>query len=436
VRQALNMGVARLSLLTALLSLAVTAPLVVLASPIAGLVSLALASLSALAWLLGRRGGAGGALLLSLVLLIVALCGVTPAAEAPRADVGVNVLYLLPVLYAAVFVRPSAAWWYFGAEVLVVGGQLLFAGHPNAIRSIALLALNVGFATALTVYAADMLSTLLGQMEDEVAARTEQLSAALGLQRRLNASRIRLMQDIAHDLDNRLVVVHGNIAMLHVTIEDMAACRPVPEGEQAPLVLGRLDDAVRAASRYARLIRDAALLEQGEFPLRLGPVDMVGLANEVAASFLDSFRYAGIALAVLEPAGLIPPVWADRDLCWRVIENMLVNALRFARPGMGGQRVTVTISQTMQVVEVAVRDVGRGVDPERMAELGRRFTQLHRGEIVEGKGMGLSFCARALRAMGGELRFTSAGVNQGATVTMLLPVAAVAVQTCIPCRRG
>jgi signal transduction histidine kinase len=211
--------------------------------------------------------------------------------------------------------------------------------------------------------------------------------------------------------------------MLHVTIEDMAACRPVPEGEHAPLVLSRLDDAVRAASRYARLIRDAALLEQGEFPLRLGPVDSVDLANGVASSFLDSFRYAGITLTVLEPPEPISPLWADCDLCWRVIENMLVNALRFARPGLAEQRVTITITERPGVVEVAVCDTGKGVDPARMAELGRRFSQLHGGAIVEGKGMGLSFCARALRAMEGELHFTSAGVNQGATAMMVLPAA-------------
>ncbi len=422
VRQTLNVGIARLSLFAALLSLAAAFPLGLLDRPVFGLLSLAYVPFCVLTWALGRCGGVWGARLQSLVLMGVILYALDPVEEASRPGIGVNLLLVIPVMYAAVFVRPSAAWWFGAAETLVVGWRLLIIGHPAAMRYLVLLVFDLGFVTSLIVFAATTLYTLLGQMGQVVAARTEELNEALGIQKRLNDGRVTLMQDIAHDLNNRLATLSGNLAILQVVLEDSAAGRPVAASEQPEQVVARLGEALRAATRYSRLIRDAALLERGEFPLRMEAFDIASLTQGVATSFVDSFRYAGIALVITEPHHQASLVLADRDLCQRVIENFLVNALRFAHASQPDQQVSVSVTVVEDRVEVAVRDAGRGVSPERLAELGQRFIQLHRGEVVEGRGMGLSFCARALRAMGGELRFASSGENEGATATMLLPI--------------
>lgn len=425
VRQSLNKGVARLSLFMSLLGLMAALPIAVFDRPIFGFVSISVVPCSLLAWALGRRGSVAGAQLHALVMLVLVLLCVSPVAEAFRTDSGINLLYALPVMFSAVFVRPGAAWWYFGAEVAVVSVRLLFAGHPLAIRYIVLLVVDLGFVTILVIFAAGMLYSLLGKMEEEVAQRTADLSDALKKQERLNASRVRLLQDVAHDFGNLTTAIFGNLGLLQETLADIKAGRPVAPQDEPSLLLLHIFDTVQNASRYGKQLRDAALIEQGEFPLRLDALDLVQLAHQVADPLIDGFRYKDIALVVAEPTEQIPLVWADSALCQRVIENFLVNALRYALTDAPNQRVTVTITASTSPagVRLAVQDTGRGVSPERLVELGQRFCQLHRGEIVEGKGMGLSFCARALQVMGGKLIFTSSGENQGATAAMILPLA-------------
>jgi len=82
-------------------------------------------------------------------------------------------------------------------------------------------------------------------------------------------------------------------------------------------------------------------------------------------------------------------VSGDRQLLARAVINLLSNAVKFSP---AGSRVELTCEHAGRNVVIAVLDQGPGVEPERRAELFRRFSRgMHRGTDPGGAGLGLAF---------------------------------------------
>lgn len=73
---------------------------------------------------------------------------------------------------------------------------------------------------------------------------------------------------------------------------------------------------------------------------------------------------------------------------------------------------------------VAVRDSGRGLDPEEMARLFRPFSQVHaKGEAREkGTGLGLYISRSIAESHGGTVHVESLGKGKGSTFFLEVPL--------------
>ena len=89
----------------------------------------------------------------------------------------------------------------------------------------------------------------------------------------------------------------------------------------------------------------------------------------------------------------------DETLLTLILFNLLRNAL-YHLPACPDAWVTVAVSEG----RISVRDTGPGIAPERMAHL---FEDFQTSGKAEGTGLGLSFCRRAMRALGGEITCAS-----------------------------
>jgi signal transduction histidine kinase len=85
--------------------------------------------------------------------------------------------------------------------------------------------------------------------------------------------------------------------------------------------------------------------------------------------------------------------------------------------------VTIAAACRGHVVELAVRDTGRGIDPSQQGLLFQKFMRLDTRPTApeEGVGLGLSICRELVSLMGGEIALTSAGVGRGTEVRFTLP---------------
>ena len=103
------------------------------------------------------------------------------------------------------------------------------------------------------------------------------------------------------------------------------------------------------------------------------------------------------------------------------IRALLDNAVKFSG---ATARVTVTVTGTDGRVAVTVRDQGRGFPPALAQELFRPFTVLDTLHHAKGTGLSLALAAAIIQAHGGSAHATSPGLDQGATFTLELPLAA------------
>ncbi|MET0350808.1 MAG: ATP-binding protein [Rhizobacter sp.] len=92
-------------------------------------------------------------------------------------------------------------------------------------------------------------------------------------------------------------------------------------------------------------------------------------------------------------------------------------------PAAGGA-VWLSLASTTTQAVVRVRDSGIGMQPDTIEELFEPFVQAPgAGANAEGGlGLGLALVRRLVTLHGGEVRGASAGLGQGSTFTVTLPL--------------
>ena len=111
--------------------------------------------------------------------------------------------------------------------------------------------------------------------------------------------------------------------------------------------------------------------------------------------------------------------FADPDMVYAVVRNLISNALKFTFPG---DTISISAVQAGNVLEVSVRDTGVGISQENLAKL---FlidvtwqTPGTAGE--EGAGLGLVLCKKLVEQNGGSIRVESI-IEEGTTFIFTLP---------------
>ena len=84
--------------------------------------------------------------------------------------------------------------------------------------------------------------------------------------------------------------------------------------------------------------------------------------------------------------------------------------------------ITVSARGGEGVVEVAVRDTGRGIAPEDVPRLFERFYKTDRSRRSEGTGLGLAIAKHIVQAHGGAI-WVESEPGVGSTFRFTLPVA-------------
>jgi signal transduction histidine kinase len=181
----------------------------------------------------------------------------------------------------------------------------------------------------------------------------------------------------------------------------------------------------RNVGQQARLISDlldASRIVFGRLDLSPQSVDFPALV----AGVVESVRPSAEAKSIILKGDLDPdagPVNGDPDRLRQIVENILGNAIKFT-PQNGA--VTVRLVRDIDA-RLIVSDTGRGIDTELLPHIFERFKQSDSTSTRAhaGLGLGLAIVRHLVELHGGRVRAESAGVGQGATFTVVLPIAAV-----------
>jgi signal transduction histidine kinase len=200
-------------------------------------------------------------------------------------------------------------------------------------------------------------------------------------QRRMEAELRDFADIVAHDLREPVT----GIAHLVTLLERRADTPP------DPAVLGLL----RASTERGRALIDGVLAYARAGELRLEPVDLTALMDEVAADLRPGLADAGATLEV----GALPEVRGDARQLRRLLQNLVSNAVRFR--GAAAPRIAVTAREGAEHWVVTVADNGIGVAPEDQGRIFGMFARAHRDH--DGTGIGLAVCRRVAEAHGGRI---------------------------------
>jgi signal transduction histidine kinase len=230
----------------------------------------------------------------------------------------------------------------------------------------------------------------------------------------------RIRQDtlhmLVHDLRAPLAVLHGSLGMMKMALED-GELDGLPE---------MIKLAYQGSERMGRLV--GQLLEIGRLEdehLQLHPtwISLTDLFDEVIRQVQPAADESHIALERLE-TGELPEIFVDGEQLFRVIFNLLDNAIKFT-PDQGRVVIWTRLEPDRKPMSVltGVTDTGQGITEELRETL---FAKFSRGKAVKsrraGSGLGLHFCKLAVEAHGGQI-WVESQPGRGSTFFIRLPVA-------------
>jgi signal transduction histidine kinase len=206
---------------------------------------------------------------------------------------------------------------------------------------------------------------------------------------------------------------------------------------QAQLALHQLSDrrehvgttnALRVIShqidRLTRLVSDLLdinRLESGVFELQISEFDLAALLEETRKRIEPPDGRHPIQIRAPERLFVV----ADRDRIEQVLENLLVNAIRYSPDG---GEISLSAKKEGDSVHVIIRDRGLGVPKEHQEVIFERFARAH-GPTYGGLGLGLTISKGILEQHGGRIWVESSGrPGEGSAFHVEFPIGGPAAQ--------
>lgn len=219
---------------------------------------------------------------------------------------------------------------------------------------------------------------------------------------------------LAHELRNPIAPMLYAVALLKRDKDPLRQSR-------------RLDVIERQAAHMVRLVDDlldVSRISRGVVELKREAVDIAPLlvqAVEAATPGLEAGRHR-FALHLPERSAVVS---ADPARIVQIVTNLLNNAAKYT-PDAGDIRLSADVQGSVVVVEVV--DSGLGIPPEDQTRLFELFTQLLHtgGKTHGGLGIGLSLVKSLVEMHDGKVEVQSAGLNQGSTFRIELPLVVAA----------
>lgn len=215
----------------------------------------------------------------------------------------------------------------------------------------------------------------------------------------------RLMQaSIAHDLRNPIAIIEGYIEYLEAGFKDGGMSR-----EKITRIVQNLGAAAKRLEQYTESVR---LLSRSE---ETQPERRTANAGKLSADLAEDFsllsEQKGIALHV---SGDLPDreIQVDTALLYRVLENIMNNALRYAK-----QKIQLAFFLEDRMLMIRISDDGDGFSSDVLN--GVRGKLLVAGQDGH-MGIGISVSRLLCRKHGGRLELSN--TSEGACVKIFLSV--------------
>lgn len=223
------------------------------------------------------------------------------------------------------------------------------------------------------------------------------------------ASKERFLAVVSHEVRTPLQTIVSSLELVETT----------PPG---PLLTRAIRRIMGAASMLETQIRDLTAFTKLELSPELHPtsVDLHQLAATIELTFQAPVQQKGLSLRLDLPA---EPMVVDVDEARlrQILDNLIGNAIKYTESG----HITLGLRRdNKEWVHWWVQDTGRGIPPDRIAQVFEPFVRIKSNpkERIEGSGLGLAVVRQLVGLMAGRIQVESA-MAQGTTMHIRLPLA-------------
>ena len=214
-----------------------------------------------------------------------------------------------------------------------------------------------------------------------------------------------LAAGVAHEINNPLTYIYGNLQLL---------AQDLPDAGLGPLV----EDALEGARRVRDIVRDLQSFSHGPVPDG-GPIALLPVVAAALRMADHELRHRA------RPVCAVPEhlyVQGDAKRLGQVLLNLIVNAAQAVPPGKAeSHRVEIRAVAKEETVVIEVSDTGAGIPAGLVPHVFEPFVTTK--SPGGGSGLGLYLCHNIVRSLGGDIAIASTSVA-GTTVRVSLPRAA------------
>lgn len=214
---------------------------------------------------------------------------------------------------------------------------------------------------------------------------------------------------LAHELRNPLAPIRYAVQLI---------AQPGVDRSTLQYVHGVIDRQVGHMVRLLEDLLDMSRISYGKLELRKERVDLAVIVNSALEASRPIIEAVGHELVVEMPAERVV-LEADPVRLAQVFSNLLNNASKFTT---ARGRIVFSVRREDGAVSVSVSDNGIGLSQESLHTIFDMFSQVHRGGVQSGLGIGLALVKGLLDLHGAAIEAASEGPGQGSRFTVRIPL--------------
>lgn len=263
---------------------------------------------------------------------------------------------------------------------------------------------GVGTAATLLKAATDRQREYDARMADQTAILNDTRAQAIAAAR----AKSQFLAIMSHELRTPM---NGVLA-----VAELLRRQPLNEAAQA-----HVQTIVDSSESLLRILQDAVDLskaEAGELELNPVPTPLRAVMDDVQSLWEPRASQDGVTLMVGYEGDTELAAVIDGVRLKQVFNNLIGNALKFARNGMVEARLKAWVEGDQIRMQARVRDDGPGLDADRVDSVFEPFVH---GSGPDGAGLGLSICRQVVDRMGGRIWAEN---NQGRGATFAFDLTA------------
>lgn len=250
------------------------------------------------------------------------------------------------------------------------------------------------------------------ELEDRVAARTQELKDAVVRAEAASGTKTQFLANMSHELRTPLNAIIGfSETMLHELFGPLGS-------ERYKEYVTNINESGHHLLDLISDILDVSSIESDKLKLyeeKIDPAEVAAAALRQVHTLADAKGMQLECTVVLDNA-----LYADERRVRQVLINLLSNAIKFTAPGgkitVGGEVLSsgsLVLSVTDTGIGMSAEDITKSLKPFGQAEAGFELSK-------DGTGLGLYLCRNLMQAHGGDITVDSR-VGEGTSVWAVFP---------------